>query len=211
MVQLHCVPTSILENGTIFKTMDDLVKRGLIKHWGASVETLEEAHICLKQPGCSSLQIIFNLFRQDPIWSLFEEAQANNVGIIVRLPLASGILTGKFSASHQFHETDHRNFNRDGSFFSVGETFSGIELSKAVQLTSLFDEFIPKGWTLSDFALRWILDHEAVSTVITGCSDKIQISQNVRASSLPPLPLISHTRLREIYLSEIKPHIRCAI
>ena len=211
LVQLHCVPTSILENGTIFKTMDDLVKRGLIKHWGASVETLEEAHICLKQPGCSSLQIIFNLFRQDPIWSLFEEAQANNVGIIVRLPLASGILTGKFSASHQFHETDHRNFNRDGSFFSIGETFSGIELSKAVQLTSLFGEFIPEGWTLSDFALRWILDHEAVSTVITGCSDKIQISQNVRASSLPPLPLISHTRLREIYLSEIKPHIRCAI
>lgn len=211
LAQLHCVPSSILKNGVIFKTMDDLVKRGLIKSWGASVETLEEAHICLKQPGCSSLQIIFNLFRQDPVWSLFEAAQAKNVGIIVRLPLASGILTGKFNATHQFHETDHRNFNRDGSFFSVGETFSGIEQKKAIELTSLLRGFVPEGLTLSDFALRWILDHEAVSTVITGCSDKTQIAQNVRASTLPSLPLITHTKLREIYLSDIKPYIRCPV
>tara|TARA_B100001057_G_scaffold486497_1_gene567771 strand:+ start:465 stop:1451 length:987 start_codon:yes stop_codon:yes gene_type:complete len=211
LVQLHCIPTSILKNGIIFEIMDSLVKQGLIKHWGSSVETLEEAHICIKQPGCSSLQIIFNLFRQDPVWSLFNEAKARKVGIIARLPFASGILTGKFSTNHQFDESDHRNYNRDGAFFSVGETFSGIEQSKAVELSSLFEDFVPEGWTLSDFALRWILDHEAVSTVITGCSEATQIIQNVSSSKLPSIPMSNHAKLREIYLSDIKPYIRCPV
>lgn len=211
LVQLHCVPTQFLRDGALFGTMDDLQSQGLIKAWGASVETIEEAHLCLAHDSCASLQIIFNLYRQDAIWSLFEEAKAKDVGIIVRLPLASGILTGKFAADHKFDETDHRHFNRDGAHFSVGETFSGIEQNKAVALLDEVRPMVPEGWSLADFALRWILDHDAVSTVITGCSHPDQIEKNVRATTLAPLPEEAHARLLDIYKQTIRPHIRCPI
>ena len=211
LVQLHCVPPQILRDGALFGIMDDLQSQGLIKAWGASVETIEEAHLCLEQSGCASLQIIFNLYRQDAIWSLFDEAKAKDVGIIVRLPLASGILTGKYDANHQFAETDHRHFNRDGAHFSVGETFSGIAQPVAVSLLESIRPFVPDGWSLSDFALRWILDHDAVSTVIAGCSDPSHISRNVRASKLPRLADDTHTALRDIYERDIRHHIRCQI
>ena len=211
LVQLHCVPTDILRQGDVFKVMDDLQEKGLIKAWGASVETLEEADLCLAQKGCASLQIIFNLYRQDAVWSLFDKAIDKNVGIIVRLPLASGILTGKFSADHQFDESDHRNFNRDGAHFSVGETFSGIEQAKAVALLEEITPFVPEGWSLADFALRWILDHKAVSSVIAGCSHPDQIKSNVRASSLPSLSAETHDALAHIYKEKIRHLIRCPI
>ena len=211
LVQLHCVPANILRDGEIFNTMDQLVDKGLIRHWGASVETLEEAELCLAHPNCATLQIIFNLYRQDAAWQLFYKAQQANVGIIVRLPLASGILTGKFSATHQFAPEDHRNFNRDGAHFSVGETFSGIEQEKAVHLLELITPFVPEGWSLADFALRWILDHEAVSSIIAGCSRPAHIDANVRASGLPNLSADTHAALKDIYLKEIKPLIRCEI
>ena len=211
LVQLHCVPKQVLQAGEIFQVMSALKQQGLIKQWGASVETIEEAHICIEQDDCASLQIIFNLYRQDAIWSLFQAAKAKQVGIIVRLPLASGILTGKFSADHKFDKTDHRNFNRDGASFSVGETFSGIEQSRAIEMLSLIRPEVPEGWGLADFALRWILDHDAVCVVIAGCSHPDQITRNVGASSLPALPAATHERLRDIYLSEIKDHIRCPI
>ena len=211
LVQLHCVPPAILRDGEIFKTMDALVEKGITKYWGASVETLAEAEMCLAHPGCASLQIIFNLYRQDAAWALFEKAHAANVGIIVRLPLASGILTGKFSATHQFAADDHRNFNRDGAYFSVGETFSGIEQQKAVALLAHITPLVPEGWSLADFALRWILDHEAVSSIIAGCSRPAHIEANARASELPPLPAETHAALKVLYESEIRPLIRCPI
>lgn len=211
LVQLHCVPTEILKQGQIFHVMNNLQAKGLIKAWGASVETLEEAKLCIAEDNCATLQIIFNLYRQDAIWSLFDEAKARDVGIIVRLPLASGILTGKFAADHKFDESDHRNFNRDGAHFSVGETFSGIEQHKAVALLDEIRPFVPEGWSLADFALRWILDHEAVSSVIAGCSHPDQIERNVRAASLAPLPDETHAALSEIYKEKIRPLIRCPI
>ena len=209
-LQLHCVPTEILKQGQIFHVMNNLQAKGLIKAWGASVETLEEAKICIAEDNCATLQIIFNLYRQDAIWSLFDEAKARDVGIIVRLPLASGILTGKFTADHKFDESDHRNFNRDGAHFSV-ETFSGIEQHKAVALLDEIRPFVPEGWSLADFALRWILDHEAVSSVIAGCSHPDQIERNVRAASLAPLPDETHAALSKIYKEKIRPLIRCPI
>ncbi|MEZ5721427.1 MAG: aldo/keto reductase [Paracoccaceae bacterium] len=127
LVQLHCVPPAVLEDGGIFAIMDQMVADGLTANWGASVETLAEARVCMAQPGCTTLQIIFNLYRQNAAWEIFDEAKAKNVGIIVRLPLASGVLTGKFAKGQTFPETDHRNYNADGAAFSVGETFSGIE------------------------------------------------------------------------------------
>ena len=211
LVQLHCIPPEILRDGRIFQVMEEMQSDGLIKAWGASVETIEEAQICLAQKGCASLQIIFNLFRQDAAWSLFEQAQQADVGVIVRLPLASGILTGKFAATHEFAESDHRNFNRDGAHFSVGETFSGIAQAQAVALLDHITPFVPEGWTLADFALRWILDHKAVTTVIAGCSKPSQITQNIKATALPEIAPETHQALRDIYLDKIRPHIRCPI
>ena len=211
LAQLHCVPTDILRQGDIFHVMNDLQNKGHIKAWGASVETLEEAELCLAQDSCATLQIIFNLYRQDAAWSLFEKAKDKNVGIIVRLPLASGILTGKYQADYKFDDSDHRHFNRDGAHFSVGETFSGIEQAKAVALLEEIKPFVPEGWSLADFALRWILDHDAVSTIIAGCSHPDQIDRNVRASSLPALPEDTHQALTTIYKEKIRDNIRCPI
>jgi aryl-alcohol dehydrogenase-like predicted oxidoreductase len=211
LVQLHCVPTEVLRDGRIFADMNRLQAEGCLRNWGASVETIEEAKICLDQDGLSTLQIIFNLYRQDAVTELFPLAQERNVGIIARLPLASGMLTGKFSPDHKFPETDHRNYNAEGAAFSVGETFSGIELRKGVAALKLLQPYVPAGWTLADFALRWILDHPAISTVIAGCSSPVQVRANARASDLEPLSQPTHDALTEIYRREIRPLVRCQI
>lgn len=211
LVQLHCVPPDVLRDGQIFADMDRLRAEGLFRNWGASVETIEEAKICLEQDGLATLQIIFNLYRQDAVTELFPLAQERNVGIIVRLPLASGLLTGKFSSTHKFPETDHRNYNAEGAAFSVGETFSGIELRKGVAALKLLEPYVPDGWTLADFSLRWILDHPAVSTVIAGCSSPVQVRANARASDLEPLSQETHDALMQVYRSEIRHLVRCQI
>jgi len=211
LIQLHCVPTAVLRDGAAFDTMNRLQSEGLCRHWGASVETIEEAEICLAQENLASLQMIFNVFRQDAAWSLFAKAEAADVGIIVRLPLASGLLTGKFTAETTFEPTDHRNYNRDGQAFSVGETFSGIVFSTGVALADGLRPFVPEGWSLADFSLRWILDHPAVSTVIAGCSRPAQVEANARASALPPLPDDVHAALRDYYLEKVRPAVRCPI
>ena len=174
----------MLEDGEIFAIMDEMVAEGLTAHWGASVETLAEARICMAQPGCASLQIIFNLYRQNAAWEIFEEAKAKGVGIIVRLPLASGVLTGKFAKGQSFPESDHRNYNADGAAFSVGETFSGIEMDKGVDALDLIRPLVPEGMSLADFALRWILDHDAVSSVIAGVSRPDQAVRNAAVSRI---------------------------
>lgn len=211
LMQLHCVPPEVLRDGRIFEDMNRLRAEGYFRNWGASVETLEEAKICLDQDGLATLQIIFNLYRQDAVTALFPLAQERNVGIIARLPLASGLLTGKFSSKHKFPETDHRNYNAEGAAFSVGETFSGIELRKGVAALKLLEPYVPAGWTLADFSLRWILDHPAVSTVIAGCSSPVQVRANARASDLEPLSQETHDALMAIYRSEIRPLVRCPI
>ncbi len=211
LIQLHCVPPTVLEDGAIFGIMEEMKAEGLAKNWGASVETLAEARTCMAQPGLATLQIIFNLYRQDAAWEIFDEAKEKDVGIIVRLPLASGVLTGKYEKGHKFPQTDHRNYNADGAAFSVGETFAGIEMDKAIDALDLIRPHVPEGMSLADFALRWILDHDAVSSVIAGVSRPEQAQRNARVSDLPRLSESVHVALREAYEARIRPLVRCPI
>jgi aryl-alcohol dehydrogenase-like predicted oxidoreductase len=208
LAQLHCVPTEVLRDGAIFGWMDELKAEGLVKHWGASVETIEEGMICLEQPGCSTLQIIFNLFRQDAAKELLPKAAEKDVGIIVRLPLASGLLSGKFDKNTRFDPSDHRNFNRDGQAFSVGETFSGIPFERGVELVAELKGLAPEAMPMSQFALRWILDHPQVSTIIAGVSKPEQLADNVSASEQKSLFPALMGRLTEWYEKHVRPEIR---
>jgi aryl-alcohol dehydrogenase-like predicted oxidoreductase len=208
LAQLHCVPTEVLRDGAIFGWMDELKAEGLVRHWGASVETIEEGLLCLEQNGCATLQIIFNLLRQDAAEELLPKAAENNVGIIVRLPLASGLLSGKFSKDSVFEVSDHRHYNRDGAAFSVGETFSGIPFARGVELVQELKGLSPEGVPMSQFALRWILDHPQVSTVIAGVSKPEQIADNVAASERRSLFPALMGQLSGWYQAEVKPEIR---
>ena len=211
LLQLHCVPPSVLEKGHVFDFLRQLQQDGLIDYFGASVETMDEAMTCLAHPDLTSLQIIFNLFRQAPKDTLFKVAKENQVGIIARLPLASGLLSGKFNASTSFAESDHRNYNKDGEAFSVGETFSGIDFSEGLKLVDALEQNKPSELTMANFAMRWILDHDAVTTIIPGASSAQQVLQNVNASAIAPLSEESHKRLYELYQSKIARIIRCPI
>ncbi|ODT78175.1 MAG: aldo/keto reductase [Pelagibacterium sp. SCN 64-44] len=208
LAQLHCVPGEVLRDGAIFGWMDELREEGLMRHWGASVETIAEGLLCLDQPGCATLQIIFNLLRQDAAEELLPRAAEKDVGIIVRLPLASGLLTGKFSKDSVFDPSDHRNYNRDGAAFSVGETFAGIPFERGVELVQELKGLAPEAMPLSQFALRWILDHPQVSTVIAGVSKPEQIADNVAASERRSLFPALMGQLGEWYRTEVKPEIR---
>ncbi len=208
LTQLHCIPTDVLRDGAVFDTLRTLQAEGKIRHFGASVETVEEGLICLAQPGLASLQVIFNLFRQKPADALFKQAKAQNVALIVRLPLASGLLTGKFDKNTQFAPQDHRTYNRDGQAFNVGETFAGLPFEKGVELANQLKGFVPDGETLTDVSLRWCLDFEAVTMIIPGAKNTEQAKNNARVSDLPPLPGDLHHRLREFYQTEVAPHIR---
>jgi len=211
LAQLHCVPRPVLEDGAIFTWLDDLQQDGLIRFYGASVETIEEGLLCLKNPNITTLQIIFNLFRQDAATQLLPAAQQADVGIIVRLPLASGLLSGKFGKGQKFAAEDHRNFNRDGAAFSVGETFSGIPFETGVDLVKTLETLNTTGWPLSQLALRWLLDHPAVSTIIAGVSKPAQLDDNVAASERPALPQALNDDLAMFYASKVKPTVRGGI
>lgn len=208
LTQLHCVPPQVLQRGEIFDWLRRLQQEGKIKNFGASVESMDESKVCLAQPGLCSLQIIFNLFRQKPIHTLFAEAQQKHVGIIVRLPLASGLLSGKMTKAQQFGANDHRTYNRDGQAFNVGETFAGLPFEKGVELADALKPLVPAGLTLADLAQRWILDHAAVTTVITGASKPEQAAANARVSALPKLSPELHATLAEFYQREVARHIR---
>ncbi|MBC8287537.1 MAG: aldo/keto reductase [Nitrospinae bacterium] len=206
LTQVHCPPTDLLRQGEIFDWLRTLKREGKIKQFGFSVESMAEAQICLQQEGVASLQIIFNIFRQKAIASIFKEAQEKQVAIIVRLPLASGLLSGKINKQTKFAENDHRNFNRDGQEFNVGETFSGLPFEKGLELVDGLKKFVPDN--LSQFALRWILDFDAVSVVIPGSKNPRQVADNCVASTLPPLPKETHEALSKFYIDEVAPHIR---
>ncbi len=214
LVQLHCVPPHWLRQGEVFAWLDDLKAAGKIRHYGASVETMDEALVCLDHPSLSALQIIFNIFRQKPIHAIFERAKKQKVAIIVRLPLASGLLAGRYTTQTTFPQQDHRNYNRDGAMFSVGETFAGLPFETGVALADrvkcLFERagLMTQGVTMAQLAQRWILDHDAVSTVITGSRRTSQVGDNAAASDLPALPPEIHAELTELYGERVKPEIR---
>ncbi len=209
LVQLHCIPTSELVKGHVFDWLRDLKSEGLIKNFGASVETVEEGLICIQQEGLLSLQVIFNIFRQKLIGELFPKAQEKGIGIIVRLPLASGLLSGKFNKNTKFAESDHRNYNRDGAAFNVGETFAGIPFEKGVELANEIDkQFRPGNLSMVQLALRWILDHEAVSTIIPGASSANQVKANTGIARIEKLPERLHNDLYNYYSKNILPNIR---
>lgn len=205
--QFHCIPTEVMREGKVFDNFRKLQQEGLIKHFGASVETSEEALICLEQEGLASLQIIFNLFRQHVADEIFAKAKERNVALIVRVPLASGLLSGKFNEQTSFDEKDHRNFNANGEAFNAGETFSGVDFKLGIQLVNEIKAILPDDRT-AQWAIRWILDHPEITTVIPGATKVAQVHSNVDASSLPPLPAETHNELRKLYDEKIYNAIR---
>lgn len=208
VLQLHCIPTAEMQKGDVFDWLRDFKKEGLIKTFGASVESVEEGLLCIEQDGIQALQVIFNVFRQKLKSELLPQAEAKGVGIIVRLPLASGLLSGKFTKATRFAEKDHRNYNKDGNAFNVGETFAGLPFEKGVELADGLKKFLPEEMSMVELALRWILDHQAVSTIIPGASSPEQAKTNAFASSLKPLPKELHKQLSEFYSSEVHESIR---
>ncbi len=208
LLQLHCVPTEVLKEGSIFDWLRKAQREGVITHFGASVETVDEGLLCMQQEGLLSLQVIFNIFRQKLIDELLPQAKQKGVGIIVRLPLASGLLAGKFTKETTFAKGDHRNYNRDGDYFNVGETFAGLPFEKGVELAEKVRPFVPEGMTMAQFALRWLLDHDAVSALIPGASSPEQANANAAVSEMKPLSSQTHEALTKLYHEEIKQHIR---
>jgi len=208
LAQLHTIPTEVLRDGEVFTIMDDLRDAGMMRHWGASVENVEEALLAMKSDGCTTLQIIFNLFRQDYITEVFPTATKRNVGIIVRLPLASGLLSGKWNRDTKFAATDHRNFNANGEKFNVGETFSGLPFDKGVGFAEQLKQMVPSGIPLSQFALRWILDQPAVSTIIAGVTRPDQLRANVDATKREPVEPALAEELAGWYQEKVRPEIR---
>lgn len=208
LTQLHCVPAEVLRRGEIFGWLRDLKAEGKIKSFGASVETVDEALLCLEQEGLASLQIIFNIFRQKPAETVLPRAQEKNVAIIVRLPLASGLLAGKMSKETAFSSNDHRTYNRNGEKFNVGETFAGLPFEKGVELVDELRYFGPKDRPMPIWTQRWILDHDAVTVVIPGASRPQQANDNADASFAPPLSPDLHGQIRFFYRERVAPHIR---
>jgi len=211
LVQLHCIPFEEIQRGRVFEWLNEFQQDGLIKHYGASVETVEEALYCLDHTDVASLQLIVNLLRQDMAEQVLPRALERQVGVIVRLGLASGLLSGKMTKDRVFAEEDHRNFNRDGAAFFVGETFAGLPFETGVDLAEELKQFCPPGLTLPHMALRWLLDQPAVSSVITGASRPEQIADNATVSALPPLAAEVHETLSRFYHDRVRPHIRGAI
>jgi aryl-alcohol dehydrogenase-like predicted oxidoreductase len=208
LTQLHCVPFAVLQQGEVFAHLRELKREGKIRDFGVSVESMEEADFCVRTDGVAALQIIFNIFRQKPIHTLFAEAKQRQVALLVRLPLASGLLGGTMTKSMTFPANDHRNFNRDGQQFNVGETFAGLPFAKGVELADALKPLVPAGQTLSELALRWCLDFDAVSTIIPGARNPEQARANARVSALPPLGFALHARLAEFYARDVAAHIR---
>jgi aryl-alcohol dehydrogenase-like predicted oxidoreductase len=211
LVQLHCVDFDILKAGRVFDHLEKIRGEGIIRHYGASVETIEEGLFCVNHTRVASLQVIFNIFRQRLIDGLFPAAKSAGVGIIARVPLASGVLTGKFKPGQSFHERDHRHFNANGERFNVGETFAGVPLEIGIQLAEEVRVLLAAeapGATLAQKAMRWILDFDAVSTVIPGAKSPAQARDNAGAALLPPFSRAAHQALAELYREKIHGVVR---
>lgn len=207
LVQLHCPPTDLYYHAEVFGILDDLVQAGKIRYYGVSVERVEEALKAIEYPNVQSVQIIFNMMRLRPSELFFSEAKRRKVGILARVPLASGMLTGKMSKQTQFAADDHRNFNRHGEAFDVGETFSGVDYETALAAVERYKALLPAGVTLAAYALRWILMFDAVSCAIPGAKNPAQVESNAAASDLPPLTPEAMTEVQRVYDERIRPLI----
>ncbi|MGN6554066.1 MAG: aldo/keto reductase [Verrucomicrobiota bacterium] len=199
LLQLHCPPTQVYYEPQLFEALDAMVRDGLIRHYGVSVEKVEEALKAIQFDGVQTVQIIFNLFRQRPADTFFAEANKRNVGILARVPLASGLLTGKMNRATQFEADDHRRFNRQGEAFDVGETFAGVPFDQGLQAVEALRPLVPPGVSLTRFALKWILMFDAVSCVIPGAKRPAQVDDNCGASNGAGLPENVMTEVRSIY------------
>lgn len=205
LLQLHCPPTEVYYRPEIFDTLDHLAQAGKIRFYGVSVEKVEEALKAIEYPNVQSVQIIFNIFRQRPADLFFQQAALRQVGILARLPLSSGMLTGKLSRQSRFEPDDHRNFNRQGEAFDKGETFSGIDYDLSLDAVEQLRSLVPAESSLAQFALRWILDHPQVSCTIPGARNPLQVEENVAAASLPPISPEIRLAVDEIYRDRIRP------
>ncbi len=207
LVQLHCPPWEAYYEPAVFEACDHFVEEGLVRAYGVSVETVEQGLKASEYPGVATVQIIFNVFRQRPAELFFDQAQQRDVGVIVRVPLASGLLTGKFGREATFASDDHRAFNRRGEAFDVGETFSGVDLELGLDVVDELRALVPEGATLAQLALRWILSFEAVSTIIPGAKTVEQARENAAAAELPALPEETMRRISELYRERIAPQV----
>jgi aryl-alcohol dehydrogenase-like predicted oxidoreductase len=207
LVQLHCPPTEVFYMPEVFGVMDDLVQAGKVRYYGVSVEKVEEALKAIEYPNVQTVQIIFNIFRQRPADLFFQQATKKKIGILARVPLSSGMLTGKMSAATRFENDDHRKFNRQGEAFDKGETFSGVDFDLSLQAVEELRPLVPDGWTMAQFALRWILMHPAVSCVIPGAKRPSQAADNAAAADLPPIPAQTMAQVEEIYNRLVKAQV----
>jgi len=207
LVQLHCPPWDAYYTPSVFAACERLVDEGLVRAYGVSVEKIEEALKAIEYPSVATVQIIFNIFRQRPAELLFEQARAHDVGLIIRVPLASGLLTGKFAKDTSFAADDHRSFNRHGEQFDVGETFAGVDYATGVEAAEELKALVPAGASLTQLALRWILDQPSVSTVIAGARTSEQVHDNATASELAPLSDATHAAIAQLYRERIAPQV----
>jgi aryl-alcohol dehydrogenase-like predicted oxidoreductase len=205
LVQLHCPPDAVYRSDAVFDALDTLVAEGRVAHYGVSVETVAQALAAIARPGVASVQIILNAFRHKPLERVLPAAAANGVGILARVPLASGLLSGRYTRETTFAADDHRTFNRHGEAFDVGETFSGVDYATGVDAARQFAALAPDGVTAAQLALRWILDQPGVSSVIPGARTPEQARANAAAAGLAPLDDTARAAIRELYDERIRP------
>ena len=206
LLQLHCPPSEICPKKETYEMMDEIVKKGKIANYGVSVEKVSEAMDAIQFPNVKSIQIIFNIFRQKPAEFFFKEAAKKKIAIIARVPLASGLLTGKMNQKSVFPENDHRNYNINGDAFDIGETFSGIDFNQGLKIVEILKNLLPKNFSLTDLALKWILMHEEVTVVIPGAKNSSQVQTNVNASELEDISSLM-PKINSIYDEFIKPAV----
>jgi len=206
LVQLHCPPVEICKDSKTFEKMDQLIKKGKIANYGVSVFNLSEAYEAIKFKNVKSIQLVFNIFRQKPIENFLAEARKKNIAIIARGPLASGLLSGNINKNTKFADNDHRNYNIDGAAFDVGDTFSGVNFEKGLQAVEELKEILPKDFSLSQLSLKWILMHEAVTVVIPGATDDIQVKENTDVTNMSDIKNIL-PQIKSIYEKYIKTDV----
>ncbi|NLI59367.1 MAG: aldo/keto reductase [Clostridium sp.] len=207
LLQLHCPPPEVYDNQELFCGMDEIVKKGKIAYYGVSVETVDEALKAITYPNVSTVQIIYNMFRHKPAEVFFKKAKENNIGIIVRVPLASGLLTGKMTKDTSFEDDDHRKFNRKGEAFDRGETFSGVDFELGLKAVEELSKIKPDGYTMAQFALKWILMEDAVSCTIPGGKTPEQVMQNAASSDMPELSAEQMEAVKNIYDKYIRDSV----
>ena len=206
LLQLHCPPIEIISQKETFYMMDEMVKKGKIAHYGVSVHRISDAVEAIKNPNVKSIQMVFNIFRQKPIEKFFKLAEKNNVAIIARGPLASGLLTGEIDKNTKFAENDHRNYNINGEAFDVGDTFSGVNFEKGLEAVKALKKLVPHNFSLSQLAIKWILMHKAVTVVIPGAVNKHQVDMNTESSNLDEISSLM-IKINSIYENLIKPDV----